>query len=414
MMELALALPLFLLQGYAVAYLAYLWVPAIAAAVTTLLGKGRCLPHSGIERSFAILISAHNEEAVVGALLWSLALQQYPGEKRRVFVVANNCTDSTAEVVRSSGLASCYQRTDEDLATKGAALAWLWDRISADVSECDCVLILDADNLVPPDYLSELNGALDRGYRVVQSARCAKNARDSWASQLDAISEALWNRLDQSGRAAIGLSAALAGSGTAFDREVFAWLAGDGVRGLCEDGEWQARLMLAGIPIGYVEQARVYDEKTGHVGQLGRQRRRWVAGATQTARHFGLRVFAAGVRRRDLQQAVAGFGLTKPPRSILLLLVAMLAAAGLVSPGLPGLLPWWTWAGALGSIGGYVLLGMVLDRAAPSAYVALAFAPVFVLMMLMASATGTLRASKQRWIPTAHRRGIAIDDVHRA
>jgi cellulose synthase/poly-beta-1,6-N-acetylglucosamine synthase-like glycosyltransferase len=413
MNELALVAPLFILQGYAFAYLGYLWVPAVAAAIASHRGNSERPRTCGMERRFGILISAHNEETVVGALLWSLALQQYPSERRRVFVVANGCTDSTAEVVRNSGLACCYEREKEDLATKGAALGWLWDQISPQLSDCDYVLILDADNLVPPDYLAELNRALDGGHRVIQSARCAKNAGDSWASQLDAISESLWNRLDQSGRTAMGLSATIAGSGTAFDREVFAWLIGDAVRGLCEDGEWQARLMLAGIAVAYVDQARVYDEKTGEAAQLSKQRKRWVAGAALTAWHFGLKVIATGVRGRNLQQVIAGFGLTKPPRSLLLLLVMALASLGAVAPELPALLPWWAWAAALASMVGYVLLGMVLDGAPSSAYLALAFAPVFALMMVAASATGTLRASKQRWVPTTHNRGITIDEMKR-
>src|SRR5205814_5558996 len=133
---------------------------------------------------------AHNEEAVIGALLRSLALQQYPPGKQRVYVVANNCTDLTAAVVRGSGVAVCHERTNGDAATKGAALAWLWEQVAAAEASCDCVLVLDADNMVAPDFLHEMNAIFENGYWVVQSARCAKNAGDTWTSQLDAISEA--------------------------------------------------------------------------------------------------------------------------------------------------------------------------------------------------------------------------------
>jgi cellulose synthase/poly-beta-1,6-N-acetylglucosamine synthase-like glycosyltransferase len=273
------------------------------------------------------------------------------------------------------------------------------------------VLVLDADNLTPPDYLTEMNRAFDRGFRVVQSARCAKNASDSTTSQLDAISEALWNRLDQAGRSTMGLSATIAGSGMAFDRDVFAWLIGEGGPGLLEDIEWQARLMLAGISVGYTAEARVYDEKTRRAASLGRQRKRWVAGVAIAARRYGWRLFAAGVRNANLQQMVAAFAVTKPPRSILLGLMGLLAVVGALFPNAPFLLPWLFWTAALGSFAVYVLLGMALDGVRPAAYLALLGAPVFVVMMMGTTLVGVLRASKQRWVPTTHERGIALEHV---
>jgi hypothetical protein len=249
------------------------------------------------------------------------------------------------------------------------------------------------------------------GYRVAQSARRAKNPDDSWTSQLDAISESLWNRLDQAGRMRLGLSAIIAGSGMAFERDVFAWLVEAGGPGLLEDIEWQARLMLAGIRVGYAARAAVYDEKTGRADQLGRQRKRWVAGLAIAARHYGGRLLVAGVRGRNGHQLVAAFGTSKPPRSLLVVLLALLALGGWLVPGLPGLLPWTCWAAALGSLGGYVLLGMALDHTRPAAYRALLFAPVFVAVMVGASALGTLLASRQQWAATAHHRGITIDQI---
>ncbi|MHB0871472.1 MAG: glycosyltransferase family 2 protein [Chloroflexota bacterium] len=410
-----LALLLVALQAYALSYLAYLWAPALAA-LWSAARKRRFPadpPPTGAprERAFAILISAHDEEAVVGSLLWSLALQHYPPEKRRLFVVANNCTDSTATVVRSSGLASCHERNEGDLATKGAALGWLWERVSQETADYDCVLVLDADNLVAPDFLCEMNRTFDQGFRVVQSARCAKNAADSWASQLDAISEALWNRLDQAGRMELGISATIAGSGMAFERGVFEGLVGGGLPGLLEDVEWQARLMLAGIVVGYNGQARVYDEKTRKAGQLGRQRKRWVAGLALAARRYGLPLLRSGLRTGSLQKLVAAFGVTKPPRSLLFLLMGLMAAGGALLPAAPALLPWGFWAGAIAGFGLYVLLGMALDGARPSAYLALAYAPLFALLMVGASIAGGLRPSRQRWVPTSHERGIGIDQL---
>lgn len=413
-MALVVAILVAAIQSYALAYLAYLWLPALAAI------RGSWRNHPGLEvvprweRSFAILVSAHNEESVIGALLWSLALQQYPMEKRRVYIVANNCTDSTATIVRSTHFARCLERSDGDLATKGSSLAWLWERVAGETSESDCVLILDADNLVAPDFLLEMNRVFDRGFQVVQSARYAKNAGDSWASELDAVSESLWNRLDQAGRMELGWSATIAGSGTAFERSVFEWLVAGGVRGLCEDIEWQARLMMEGTKVGYAAKAKVYDEKTKNAGQLGRQRRRWVAGVALTARQYGFGLLASGLRSRNIHHLVAGFAATKPPRSILLCMIGLMVLAEFMIPDAHLLLPWPFWAAAFASFALYVLVGMALDHARPKAYAALAFAPIFFGLMIFATVAGALRASKQRWVPTVHERGVTIDQIHRS
>jgi cellulose synthase/poly-beta-1,6-N-acetylglucosamine synthase-like glycosyltransferase len=414
---LLLAPLLLLLQGYALLYLAYLWAPALAAlvaALSTRLGRATAPTTSertGARRGFVILASAHNESAVIGALLDSLGRQEYPAEKRRVHVVANNCSDATAALVRRSGVAECHERTGGDLATKGAALAWLWQRVRSDVADGDCVLILDADNVVPPTFLAEMNRAFEAGYRVVQSARCAKNADDTWTSQLDAISEALWNRLDQAGRVRLGLSASIAGSGMAFERDVFERLVAAGGPGLLEDIEWQARLALAGIRVGYAAQARVYDEKTSRVDQLGRQRKRWVAGVAVAARRYAWPLLVAGLRTGSPSRLAAAFAVSKPPRSLLLAGIGLLTVGGWFLPGLSWLLPWPFWAAALASFGAYVLLGMALDGARPGAYLALLAAPGFAMTMLGASLMGVLQATKQRWVPTAHGRNVAIDEL---
>jgi cellulose synthase/poly-beta-1,6-N-acetylglucosamine synthase-like glycosyltransferase len=400
------------LQSYVILYLVYLWTPAIAACVASCREKIRRAPVV-CRRRFVIMLSAHNEEAVIGSLLDSLAAQRYPSDRYQVHIVANNCTDRTAAIVQASDLAVCHERLDGDLATKGAALSWLWQRVSAETTAGDVVLILDADNVVAPDFLDEMNQLFERGCRVVQSTRRAKNADDSWASQLDGISEALWNRLDQEGRMFLGLSATLAGSGMAFEREVFAWLMRDGAPGLLEDIEWQARLMLAKITVGYASRASVFDEKTSDISQVSRQRKRWVAGAAVAARQYGWPLLLESIMSRDIRLAIAAFGVTKPPRSILFALLGLLLALAIAVPGTPGLLPWMWWMAMLGSIGLYIMLGMLLNRSRPRAYLALLLAPAFALLVIGAAIMGSLRPSRQRWIPTTHARAITIDQVAR-
>lgn len=75
---------------------AYLFVPF-------LLRKKRGKRGTPAEHTYAILIAARNEEKVIGHLLDSIRNQKYPGEKITIFVVADNCTDATAEIARQAG-----------------------------------------------------------------------------------------------------------------------------------------------------------------------------------------------------------------------------------------------------------------------------------------------------------------------
>ena len=73
---------------------------------------------------FAVLVAAHNEAHGISDVLESLARQEYPRELFDIYVVADNCTDETADVARAHG-AIVYERTDAVFIGKGHAIGWL-------------------------------------------------------------------------------------------------------------------------------------------------------------------------------------------------------------------------------------------------------------------------------------------------
>ena len=113
---------------------------------------------------YAVLVAARNEETVIGNLIESIRKQDYPSELVDVFVVADNCTDSTAETARKLG-AVCYERTDTNHRTKGFALQYLVECIRRDytIEAYDGYFIFDADNLLKSDYISNMNDSFDAG-----------------------------------------------------------------------------------------------------------------------------------------------------------------------------------------------------------------------------------------------------------
>lgn len=131
---------------------------------------------------YAFFIAAHNEEAVIANLVRSIKDQDYPSELIEVFVVADACTDNTAQLAREAG-AVVYERND--LARKGKS--WVmdfgFDRILNEYPDTfEGYFIFDADNVISRDYVSKMNDAFDQGFHVVTSYRNSKNFGSSWIS----------------------------------------------------------------------------------------------------------------------------------------------------------------------------------------------------------------------------------------
>ncbi|MBQ1954605.1 MAG: glycosyltransferase, partial [Clostridia bacterium] len=206
--------------------------------------------------SFAILISARNEENVIPHLLDSISSQDYPAELLRIFVVADNCTDATAEVSRRKG-ATVYERFNAQQIGKGYALNFLLNNIKDDFGEdrFDGFIVVDADNLLSPNYISEINKTFSDGYRVVTSYRNSKNYGDNWISS----GYALWflheaKYLNHS-RAALGTSCAVSGTGFLFSKDILKKANGWNFFLLTEDIEFTIWNILEGETVGYCPRA---------------------------------------------------------------------------------------------------------------------------------------------------------------
>lgn len=228
-----------------------------------LLKKQKPLP-DGKPNRFAVLIAARNEEAVIGNLIDSLKQQSYPAERIAIYVVADNCTDRTADVAHAHG-AKVVRRYDHNRIGKGFALHYLLRRIH---KPYDAYLVFDADNVVDPNYIQEINKTFSAGYDIVTSYRNAKNYGNNWISSgygLWFLREAQYlNRP----RALLGASCGVSGTGFLFSRRILEQCGGWNFFLLTEDIEFTAYNITHGEKIGYCPTAVFYDEQPTGFRQL--------------------------------------------------------------------------------------------------------------------------------------------------
>ncbi|MDR3152536.1 MAG: glycosyltransferase [Bifidobacteriaceae bacterium] len=251
-------------------------------------------------KKYAILVSARNEEAVIGNLLQCLHDQKYPDEKYDIFVVADNCIDKTAQIARSFG-AKVYERFNQEKVGKGWALAFLFDKMFADnvQNKYDAFIIFDADNTMESDYLSQMNKCFSAGYDVVTSYRNSKNFSGNWISSGTALWFIRESRMINNTRMILGNNCHAGGTGFLFSKKIMLRNKGWKHHLITEDLEFSIDCILHKDKIGYCGQAILYDEQPISFTQSWRQRLRWSKGFLQVFRHYSKEMIRHAIDEKD-------------------------------------------------------------------------------------------------------------------
>lgn len=249
-------------------------------------------------KKFAIFIPAHNEENVIANIVENLKHLNYPGDCYDVFVIADNCTDNTANIVEAGG-ANVLIRTNKEKRGKGFALQWAFKEVLYKKdADYDAAVIFDADNLVSKNFLREMNNKLCDGHKVLQGYIDSKNPEDSWITASYSI--AFWsaNRLFQCAREYMGLSCQIGGTGFCVDVDVLKKIGWEATC-LVEDLEFTMKLMLNGIRVGWAHNAVVYDEKPLTMAQSWKQRRRWMQGFADVCSRYFTKLLVKAVKDKN-------------------------------------------------------------------------------------------------------------------
>ncbi len=243
------------------------------------------------DHRYGVLIAARNESEVIGQLIESIKRQSYPAELVTVFVVADNCTDDTAEVAERAG-AVVYRRFDKQKVGKGYALDYLLGRISEDYASkpFDAYMVFDADNILDRNYIREMNRVFSDGYEIITSYRNSKNYDDNWIS----AGYSLWflreSKYLNNARMLLNTSCAISGTGFCVARSVIEKDGGWKYHLLTEDIEFTIDHVLQGYKIGFAENAVLYDEQPTKFSQSWFQRLRWSKGFLQVWHKYGGRL----------------------------------------------------------------------------------------------------------------------------
>lgn len=266
--------------------------------VIGLFWKARKFAETDKRHKFAVVISARNEEKVIGNLLDSIHAQNYPKELITVFVIADNCDDGTAEICRKKG-AIVFERHDPKHARKGWALQYGFEKILCEYGAdfADGFFIFDADNLLHPDYMLEMNKAFStEEFDVICGYRNTKNFATNLISSGYGIHFYRSSFSYHRPRQVVHSSTHIAGTGYLVKSK---WLA-EGWHWTCltEDTQFTYEVVSRGGKIGYCEDAEFYDEQPTRFKTVLKQRIRWAKGRLYAFFAYGYKLVAGIFRKK--------------------------------------------------------------------------------------------------------------------
>lgn len=223
---------------------------------------------------FLILYPAYKEDRVIINAVEQFILQDYPKDHYKLVVISDHMEPETNEFLNRYPITVLTPSFEKS--SKAKAMQYAINEVKGNF---DNVVILDADNVVRPTFLSQLN-ILCSVYDAIQCHRCAKNA-DNDVAVLDGASEEINNTIFRKAHNRLGLSSALIGSGMCFDYELFK----ENVFKLStagEDREMEALLLHQEVFIKYAPDIHVFDEKVSNQDNFQRQRMRWMTAQVQS------------------------------------------------------------------------------------------------------------------------------------
>lgn len=303
------ALPLIASCGYLLVLTVLSWRPHIPVGPE-------------VPPSFDIVVPAHNEAAGIASTVKSLLALDWPADRRRVVVVADNCSDDTAALARAAG-AVVLERQSATHKGKGYALQYAFERL-----EGDAVVVVDADTKVTPNLLRAFAARLAKGAQACQAYYGVDNVSASWRTTLMAVAFAMFHRVRGRARENLHLSCGLKGNGMCFTKALLEKVPHDAFS-VVEDLEFGIRLGKAGERVWYVDEGQVHGEMVSGESASRSQRVRWESGRKAMVRAHVGPLLRDAVKQKSGVLLDLAVDLLIPPLSYLGIGAVGLTAAGI-------------------------------------------------------------------------------------
>ncbi|WP_343530503.1 glycosyltransferase family 2 protein [Pedobacter sp.] len=284
-------------------------------------------------RKIAVLFPTYQENVVIIESVKTALRHQYQGTFE-VVVIADGLQQETIAQLKELG-ASVIEVFFEK-STKGKAMQFAMNQLEHD--GFDIAVVLDVDNVMSDECLWYINGAFERGNKVVQAHRVAKNMDSSFAF-LDACNEEVNNHIFRKGHAVIGLSAALIGSGMAFDFEYFRHLLNNIGETVGEDKQLDFMIAKDRVEVAYLNDIYVYDEKIENAKVFTKQRTRWIASQVEFLKKYAFEGFAQ-LFKGNLEFFNKSLQTFLMPRMLLLAFLFIMSVQAFFNPFGPTYLFW--------------------------------------------------------------------------
>jgi len=314
----------FLLKTIEYSVYGYFAISSLYVFVFSVAGnfyKRRRREASITKNKIALLIPAYKEDAVIVEVSKHALQQHYPSNMYDVVVIADSLHKNT--IIKLKELPIKLVEVSFEKSTKAKALNSAMATLK---DHYDHAIILDADNIMEPDFLNKMNAAFEVGYQIVQGHRKAKNLNTSFAI-LDVASEEINNHIFRKGHSVLGLSSGLIGSGMGFEYGLLKSMMKtvNAVGGF--DKELEFKFAAEKIKIEYLDDAVVLDEKIQKASDFSNQRKRWLSTQFIYLKKYFIESCRALLFNGNINFFDKAFQMMIPPR-ILLIGITFLFALG--------------------------------------------------------------------------------------
>ena len=375
---------------YLLTTLVVVWAITVGLQTLAAIFPYRCPRPHHPPVSTVIVVPAHNEELGISRCLRSVHASI--GERTRVLVIADNCTDRTADLARAGG-AEVIERHDMRNMGKPFALQFALEQLRRDPPEV--VVFVDADGIVGGGSLTEMAAMAHASRRPVQALNLVDRKRSARAlAAFSVLGNRFHNLVRPLGNLKLGLPCLLMGSGMAIP-----WPAIERVgrisAGLGEDKQLGVDLAIAGWPPRFFPLTKISSRTPTQVRDYLAQRKRWEQGHLVTAARAIPRLLATGLVSGRMGLLTLAAELFVPPVAVIVLTWMLATFFALMIPVAHGALG----GLALAALAFVVSLGVswwVFCRRLPLR--TLALAPLFVLRKLPMYLAMVAKGRQNTWV----------------